>query len=95
MLSIDVHALTSALRGALPGAEPFAAIPMFIAQVRHLDPAYGVDLVERVVKHAHPSTWGFTCLIPPPHPAQAPPHPIPPDRVPRSSTVPHLGTHAA
>jgi len=60
MPPIDIPALTTALRAALPDAEPFAAIPMFVAQVQYLDQAEGVALVDRVVTNAHPSTWQFT-----------------------------------
>jgi hypothetical protein len=59
MTSINVEHLSASVGRALPGAEPFAAIPLFAAQVRWLDAEAGRDLVEQVVTRAHPSTWGF------------------------------------
>lgn len=59
MPGIDVVQLSASVGRALPGAEPFAAVPMFVAQVRWLDAEAGRDLVEQVVTRAHPSTWGF------------------------------------
>jgi hypothetical protein len=60
MLSIDLEALISAVGEALPGSAPFAAIPLFVDQIRWLDEEMGLDLLDRVVATAPPSTWLFT-----------------------------------
>jgi hypothetical protein len=59
MPSINVEHVSASVGRALPGAEPFAAVPLLVAQVRWLDAEAGRDLVERVVTRAHPSTWAF------------------------------------
>lgn len=59
MLSIDVEELTASVCRALP-AEPFAAVPLFVDQVRWIDADAGLDLLERLITNAHLSTWGFT-----------------------------------
>jgi len=56
----SVDALLSGLPTALENAEPFAAVPLFITQMKWLAPDVGISLIERVTARAHPSTWGFT-----------------------------------
>lgn len=59
MVELELSKIVESVRRALPEAEPFAAIPLFLAQVRFLDADAGCALVAKIAGSAHPTTWSF------------------------------------
>jgi hypothetical protein len=56
---IDVPSIVRAVEVALPGAAPFAVVPMLKAQLLHVDVPAGLGLLDRIAAHIPAAAWYF------------------------------------
>lgn len=56
---IDLPSIVRSVEAALPNAAPFAMVPMLEAQLRHVDAATGLALLDRIAARVPASAWSF------------------------------------